>query len=85
MVMEVLELQTEVWGFLKDPSKSYIEILEQIHADYRAQTTGKYIRGVPGPSTYIVLAQRGNVNKTKNQSDLERDWEYTPFPNNVGS
>ena len=43
MVIEAPELQTEVRGFLKDRTKAYVKILEEIHADYRAQTSGKYI------------------------------------------
>ena len=39
-VIEAPELQTEVRDFLKDTSKSYIEVLEDIHNNYRAQATG---------------------------------------------
>ena len=46
-VIEALELQTEVRGFLKDISRTYIEVLEDIRAEYRAQATGEDIRGVP--------------------------------------
>ena len=36
MVIEASELQTKVRDFLKDTTKSYMEIFEEIHADYRA-------------------------------------------------
>ena len=36
MIIEAPELQTEVRSFLKDTTKLYMEILEGIHADYRA-------------------------------------------------
>ena len=59
MVTEAPEHQTKVWGFLKDTTKSYLEILEEIHAGYQAQTTGEDIHGVPGggASTNIALAR----------------------------
>ena len=39
MTIDAPELQSEVKKFLKDPAASYSETLENIHADYRAQTT----------------------------------------------
>ena len=51
MTIEAPELQTEVRGLLKDTDAFYSEILEIIHADYRAQTTGKDIRGASGVNT----------------------------------
>ena len=67
MVIEAPELKTEVRGFPKDSTKSYVEILENIHADYRAQTTGEDIRGVLGGGslTNITLTRRGTVEKPK--------------------
>ena len=62
------KLQTEVWGFLKDTSKTYIEVLEDIHADLRAQATGEDIRGVPGGeinSTTTAFARNGAVEEPK--------------------
>ena len=44
MAIEAKELQHEVKGFLKGSSSTYAEILENIHADYRAQTTGEHMR-----------------------------------------
>ena len=75
MMIEAPELQTEVWGFLKDTTKSYMEILEQIHADYRAQTTGEGIRGVSGVSTTTsTFSCRTTVETTKSnrESDMEK-------------
>ena len=87
MVIETPELQTEVPGFLKDTTKPHVELLEEIHTDYRAQTTGKDIRGVPGGyTTTSTLWRRTTVEttKSKRESDIEKAWIYTPFPDNVG-
>jgi len=35
MAIEAKELQTEVKGFLRDTSATYLETLELIHADFR--------------------------------------------------
>jgi len=88
-VIEAPELQTEVRGFLKDTSTIYIEGLEDIHANYRAQVTGEDIRGVPGGetnSTITALARRGTIKETKSskEEETERIWKYAPFPDNVG-
>ena len=52
MVIEAKELQQEVKDFLA----SYHEILENIHADYWAQTTGNYMRDASNlvPVTLII-------------------------------
>ena len=54
MAIEAKELQQEIKGFLKDSMSSYNEVLERIHADYRAQTTGDHMHdtsnSVPGTS-----------------------------------
>ena len=87
MVIEAPEIQTEVRGFLKDPTKSYTEILEKIHADHRAQATSEDIRGLPGGSTTTsALARRTTVEKVKNKNEtnIEKGWTYAPFPNIVG-
>ena len=56
----------EFRGFLKDTTKSYTEILEEMHADYWAQTTGEDICGVPGrTAANIELTGRSMVNKSK--------------------
>ena len=75
MVIEAPELQTEVRGFLKDTTKSYMEILGIIHSDYRVNTTGKDIRGVPGYFiTTSTLSCRTTVEvpKTKRKLDMEK-------------
>ena len=87
VVIEAPELQIEVRGLLKDTTKLYMEILEEIHADCKAQATGEDIRGFPGCSTTTsTLSRRQTVEKTKikRETDVEKAWIYTPFPDNVG-
>ena len=87
MVIEAPELQTEVRSFLKDTTKTYMEILEVIHANCRGQTTGEDIRGVLGvPTTTSPLSRRTTVNatKSKRESDVEKAWVKVHFPDNVG-
>ena len=87
MVIEAPEPQTEVLGFFNDTTKLYMEILEEIHADYRVQTTGEDILGVPGGSTTTsTLSRCTTVEKTKikRETDVEKAWIYTLFPDNVG-
>ena len=75
MVIEAPELQAEVRGFLKDTTKPYVEILEEIYTEYHAQTSGEDIRGVPGDraSTNIALARRVNTEPTTvKDSNIER-------------
>ena len=87
MVIEAPGLQTKVRGFLKDTTKNYTDILEEIHADYWAKKTGEDIRGVLGEiATSIALVRRGTVDKdkTKREADIERAWKYVPFPDNLG-
>ena len=40
-VIEAPKLQTDVWGFLKDTSLYYAEVLEYIYTNYRAQEMGE--------------------------------------------
>ena len=71
-VIEAPELQTKVQGFLKDTFKSYIEVLEDIHADYRAQAMEEDIRGVPGGKTnsmITALARRGEFKETRSSNE----------------
>ena len=87
MIIEAPELQTEVRGFLEDTTKSYTEILEEIYAGYKAQTTGEDIRGVPGSSTTTsTLSRLTKVEKvnTKRETDVEKAWIYAPFLDNSG-
>ena len=86
MVIEAPELQSEVRNFLKGPTKTYSEILESIHDDCRAQTTGKDMKEVPRGSSTISIARRGTVDisMTKVQCVVEKEWRYVPFPTNVG-
>ena len=53
MVIEAPELQTEVRGFLKDATKSYTEIIENIYIDYWVHKTGEDIHGVPGGTAHL--------------------------------
>ena len=87
MIIEAPELQAEVRGFLKDTDSTYSEVLEIIHADYRAQNTAKDVRGASGANTTTAtLSQRTTVEATKfkRDSEVEKAWAYTPFPDNVG-
>ena len=87
MTIEAPELQTEVKRFLKDTDSLYSEILEIIHADYRAQTTGKDIIGASGVNTTTSpLSRRTTVEATKSKrdSEVEKVWAYAPFPDNIG-
>ena len=71
MVIESPELQTEVREFLKDRTKSYTEILEEIHADYQVQTAGEDIQGVLGGATAnITLTRRGIVKRSKTKREV---------------
>ena len=88
MVIEAPELQTEVRGFLKDTTKTYMETLEVIHADYRAQTTGKDIRGVSGvPTTTSTLSCRTTVDvaKSKRELDVKRRGLRHPSQTTLGT
>ena len=80
-VIEAPELQIEVWGFLKDMSITYIQVLEDIHANYHAQATWEDIRGVPGGemnSTITALTRRGVIKnpKSSKEEETERTWKY---------
>ena len=86
IVIEAPGLQTEVRVFLKDTTESYTETLEEIHADYRAQTTGEDIRGLACASmTTLTLLRRALADdpKTKREPDVEKAWIYIPFPDSV--
>ena len=72
------ELQTKVRGFLNDTSKSYIEVLEDIHTNYYAYARGENIRGVPGGemnSTITALTRHRAVTDQKS-SKVEKN-EHT--------
>ena len=72
MVIEAPELQTEVQGLLKNTTKLYMEILEEIHADYRSQKAGEDIRGVLGDSTTAsTLSRHMPVEKTKSKREID--------------
>ena len=85
MVIEDTELHSEIRSFLKDPTKSYIETLESIHADYRVQTIGRGIRRVLGGSLTMTISCRGAIENSTNKSQyaVEKDWKYTLFLENV--
>ena len=56
-VIKTPELQHEVKKLLKGGTESYADILELIHADYRAQDTGERLRDPV--TTSPVTARRG--------------------------
>ena len=71
-VIESLELQIEVRVFFKYSTKTYIEILEEIQANYWAQTICKDICRYPGGlSKNIALATRGTVENSNSLKDVD--------------
>ena len=83
MVIETPDIQAEVRGFLEDKIKTYTEIFEEIHANYRAQTAGEDIYGVLGGSmTTYALMRCATVDKVKSKRDIdiEKGWGMFHFP-----
>ena len=87
MTIEAPALQTEIRGFLKDTTKSYTEILEEIHTNYRAQVTGEDIRGFPGGTTTtsaLVKRATADIVKINRETDIENMRVYALFHDNLG-
>ena len=61
MAINAPELQSEVKKFLKDPAASYSETLENIHANYRAQTTTEDMRLKTSATSGSSSLWRGKV------------------------
>jgi hypothetical protein len=61
MAIDAPELQSEVKRFLKDPTVSYSETLENIHAGYRAQTTTEDMRLNTSATSSSSSLRRGKV------------------------
>ena len=69
------ELKTEAKGFLIEDSATYAEILDKIHVDYRAQTSGEQMRvGNSSSTTQLRRGETANVASAKKGS-----WK-TPSP-----
>jgi anthranilate/para-aminobenzoate synthase component I len=77
MAIDAPELQSEVKKFLKDTSVSYSETLENIHADYRAQTTTENMRLKTSATSSSSTLRRGKVEFKVEEGDKEY------FPPNV--
>ena len=92
MAIEAKELQHEVKGFLKNPSSTYANILENIHANYRYHTTSEHMRDTTtswlGNSTILRGRSDRDVDKTKvTGGGNVKVWSenHVPrFPNNTG-
>ena len=72
MTIEAPKLQAEVRGFLKDTDSTYSEILEIIHADYRAQTMTKDVRGASGANTTTATLLRRTTVEAKKSNGTRR-------------
>ena len=66
MAIEVMEIQTEVKGFLRDTHATYLETLELIHADLRVYTTGEHLRATTTSSGSTAVVRRGKMDDDVN-------------------
>ena len=79
MAIDAPELQSEVKTFLKEPTSSYGAILESIHSDYRAQTTGEEMRSKTSSSSVIPSVLR----RAKVEVPIKSSMKTEYFPPNV--
>ena len=76
MAIDEPELQSEVKKFLKDPKASYSQTSENIHTDYRAQTTTEDMRVNTSATTSSSSLWRGKL-----EFDIPRESQDYFLPN----
>ena len=83
MAIEATELQTEVKGFLRGTSVTYLETLELIHVDLRFQTTGEHLRETMMRSGSMDIMRKGKTDDYVNPKKADTPLNKTvSFPNN---
>jgi len=83
MTIESTELHTEVKGFLRDTNATFSDTLEVIHAEFRVQTTGEYLRDTTTRPGSMDIVRRGKMDDNVNFKKADAPSKGTrSFPNN---